>query len=116
MGKNKLRRLLEEERYFKDKDCVKHKHIYSEECIIRVFLNADDSNIEYLLLHGGYCLYFHVMRCINCKSFYSISSSGSIMGLVQDISSFRNLPIYTAYTSKKLISSFKSMNLKFIDL
>lgn len=101
MGRNKIRKLINMETTWKDKDTVRHKHDYSVECLA-------------CILYGdGSVRYFHVIKCAFCGSFHSISEPNNASGLVLNINMY-NLPTFCYKTTHNSRIGFNSLDLEYL--
>lgn len=93
MGKNALRKVLKSEQKWRDKNCVKHKHVFNIHAVVE-------------LQHGdtGNYTYHDVMKCNKCNSFNTVARQGAIDGYITDTSIIdRNTPIIRMYTPHRWI-------------
>lgn len=98
MGSTKLRRLLNNESKWVDKDAPRHKHDYSEHTIVQL-RNVDKVS------------YYDVMKCKRCNSFKAISKPMSAMGFIGNTYD-GDLPILKLYRSHKWIIGFSGATLE----
>lgn len=93
MGSTKLRKIIKSEQKWRDKNAIKHKHVFNQPAVVEL-LHGDTGNIT-----------FHsVMKCSKCNSFNAIPRPGAIDGFISDTSIIdRSLPIIRLYTPHRWI-------------
>lgn len=99
MGNTKIRKLLEKERRWNDKNAPKHKHSFTVHAIVQLTDGKDSVS------------YYDVMKCEHCNSFEAIPKEKNNLGLITDNNIDKSLPIIKLKKPQKWIIGFANAEL-----